>query len=68
MKSFQHLIVIIALVFGAFSCKKDHNCECTLDGETVTTVYKELSSSEAESQCASQNTSYESSGGSCSLN
>lgn len=59
------------MVTGAFlmsSCKKDHNCECTLEGEVITTVYKNISTSEAESNCQKQDQTYQSENGSCELN
>ena len=68
MKTFQHAFVICSLLLVNLACKKDHNCECTVLDETVTTVYKELSTSDAEAQCASQNDEYKSEGGSCELN
>lgn len=61
------LLAIVATAFGMTSCKKDYTCECTIGGQTSSSVMKNVKKADAKTACETLNTSAKISGGSCSL-
>lgn len=54
----KHLL-ITAIIFTAFSCKKDVKCTCTVNGQTETIVVKNTTKKAAEKgPCASYSRTY----------
>ena len=49
------------------SCKKDYTCECTIDGETVSTEMKDVKKKDAKNACDTWGSLYTLAGGSCEL-
>jgi 5-enolpyruvylshikimate-3-phosphate synthase len=67
MKKVFLAAVVLAGTFSMTSCKKDWNCDCTIAGQTTTSVIQDVNKSDAEDACNALSVAAAFAGGSCEL-
>lgn len=67
MKKITSVAAIALLAFSFTSCKKDHTCECSIDGTVIGSTTINATKSDAKSTCESSNSSAAIVGGKCEL-